>query len=425
MTLSRRQFTRTALGAGGLTLAAPWIRRASAAGDAARMGVLLPLSGPLASLGNDVRRGFELAMQFVNEDGGVFGQDVELVTVDVPSSTEATSQATRLITSERVGVVMGSYASSISFAASQVAERNKVVYFEQGAVADDITSRGFKHLFRFIYPASELGGGAAKFTLDDVLPRIGMSAGDVKVALLYEDSFYGTAVGEGARKVLQEAGVNIVDDTSYSYKTTDLSPMVQRYVQLQPDVLIVCQYTPDGILFWRQAREAGLEVKAIVGNGGAHNVGDFADALGDDVNGVLNAGTSVFIDKAGLTPDAAETFTRFHEEHVARFEGRQPSAHTGMGFNAMWTVLRDILPEAGGMSSEAIREATMALDKPVGSSIVGWGTRFDPETQNNTRAFPTYDQWQSKQIHTVSPSDLAIADITGLPLPGWGQRGSI
>jgi branched-chain amino acid transport system substrate-binding protein len=425
MTLSRRNFTKTALAAGGLTLAGPWVRRASAAGDAARLGVLLPLSGPLASLGNDVRRGFELALQLANEDGGLFGQDAELITVDVPSSTEATSQATRLITSEQVGVVMGSYASSISFAASQVAERNKVVYFEQGAVADDITSRGFKHLFRFIYPASELGGGAAQFTLDQVLPKINMSASDVRVALLYEDSFYGTAVGEGARKVLQAANVNIIDDTSYSYKTTDLSPMVQRYSQLQPDIIVVCQYTPDGILFWRQAREAGLEVKALVGNGGAHNVGDFADALGDDVNGVLNAGTSVYIDKSGLTSEAAETFTRFHEEHIARFEGRKPSAHTGMGFNAMWTVLRDILPEAGSMSPEAVREAAMALDKPIGSSIVGWGTKFDPETQNNTRAFPTYDQWQSKEINTVSPSDFAIADIKGLPLPGWGARGDI
>ncbi|QIE47768.1 ABC transporter substrate-binding protein (plasmid) [Pseudohalocynthiibacter aestuariivivens] len=425
MTMNRRKFGQAALAAGAATLASPWLRAAHASGDAARLGVLLPLSGPLASLGNDVHRGFQLAIDMVNENGGVFGKPAEMISVDVPSSTEATSQATRLITSENVGVILGSYASSISFAASQVAERNKVVYFEQGAVADDITSRGFKHLFRFIYPASELGGGAATFTLEKVLPKIGMAAGDVKVALLYEDSFYGTAVGEGARKVLTENGVNIVDDTSYSYKTTDLSPMVQRYKQLEPDILIVCQYTPDGILFWRQAREAGLEVKAIVGNGGAHNVGEFAEALGDDVNGVLNAGTSVYIDKAGLTEEAAQTFTRFHEQHAVRFEGRQASAHTGMGFNAMWTVLNDILPEAGSMTPEAIRQAALALDKPIGSSIVGWGTKFDPETQNNTRAFPTYDQWQSKQIATVAPDQFAVADIKALPMPTWGARGDI
>lgn len=425
MTITRRTFGKYAVAAAGASvLSMPAIRPARAA-DPAKLGVLLPLSGPLASLGNDVMRGFELAKNFINEDGGVFGQPVELVIVDVPSSTEATSQATRLITSNGVKVIMGSYASSISFAASQVAERSKVVYFEQGAVANDITSRGFKYLFRFIYPASDLGGGAAKFMLDSVAPKLGIANKDLKVALLYEDSSYGTAVGESARAVLADAGVNVVDATSYSYKTTDLSSMVQRYKQLAPDVLIVCQYTPDGILFWRQAREAGLSVKAMIGNGGAHNVNEFADAMGDDVNGIFNAGTSVFINKDGLTPEAATLFEKFHTEHETRHDGRKPSAHTGMGFNAMWTVLKDILPAAGSMDTQAIREAALALDKPVGSTIVGWGVKFDPETQNNTRAFPTFDQWQGKGIKTVGPEPFGITQVKAIPLPEWGKRGGI
>lgn len=425
MTITRRTFGKYALAtAGASTLSMPFVS-AARADDVAKLGVLLPLSGPLASLGNDVMRGFELAKDLVNEDGGVFGKPAELVVVDVPSSTEATSQATRLITTNNVKVIMGSYASSISFAASQVAERNKVVYFEQGAVANDITERGFKYLFRFIYPASELGGGAARFMLDTVAPKLDIAAGDLKVALLYEDSSYGTAVGESARAVLSEAGVQVVDATSYSYRTTDLSSMVQRYRQLQPDVLIVCQYTPDGILFWRQAREAGLSVKAMIGNGGAHNVNEFADALGDDVNGILNAGTSVYINKDGLDADTAALFERFHSEHEKRFEGRMASAHTGMGFNAMWTVLKDILPAAGSMDTQAIREAALALDKPIGSTIVGWGVKFDPETQNNTRAFPTFDQWQGRQIKTVAPDPFGISEVKAVPLPGWGERGDI
>src|SRR5690606_27213194 len=114
MSINRRIFGKYAVAAAGATaLSVPFIRAARAA-DAAKLGVLLPLSGPLASLGNDVMRGFELAKNLINEDGGVFGQPAELVIVDVPSSTEATSQATRLITSNNVKVIMGSYASSIS-----------------------------------------------------------------------------------------------------------------------------------------------------------------------------------------------------------------------------------------------------------------------------------------------------------------------
>ncbi|WP_342641755.1 ABC transporter substrate-binding protein [Rhodoligotrophos ferricapiens] len=424
MKISRRGFGALVGGAGLSVLGAPYVRRGYAA-EPIKIGVLLPLSGPLASLGNDVYRGFELARDFVNAEGGINGSPIEFVTADVPSSTEATSQATRLITNDRVKVILGSYASSISFAASQVAERNRVVYFEQGAVADDITKRGFKHLFRFIYPASELGRGAAQFTTDTIMPGLGLAPDKAKVALLYEDSSYGTAVGEGAKSLLAEKNVQVVDSTSYSYKTTDLSSQVQRYKSLQPDILIVCQYTPDGILFWRQAREAQLNVKAMIGNGGAHNVNEFAEALGDDVNGIFNAGTSVYINPQGLAPETAALFKRFHEEHPKKYNGRAPSAHTGMGFNAMWIVTKEILPKAEDLDTEAIREVALALDKPIGTSIVGWGTKFDPETQNNTRAFPTYDQWQGKKIHTVAPDPFGISTPKGMPLPAWGQRGNI
>lgn len=154
-----------------------------------KVGVLLPLTGPLASLGNDVNRGFELARDMINEKGGVNGQKVVFASADVPGSTEATSQANRLITRDRVEIIMGSYASSISFAASQVAERNGIVYVEQGAVADDITKRGFKNLFRFIYPATELGQASAQYATEYILPRLKIPLNQAKVAIMHEDSF--------------------------------------------------------------------------------------------------------------------------------------------------------------------------------------------------------------------------------------------
>jgi branched-chain amino acid transport system substrate-binding protein len=412
------------VGAAGLTVAAPAIRRAEAQ-EIAKVGVLLPLSGPLASLGNDVLRGFQFARSIVNAKGGVFSKPVEFSQVDVPGSTEATSQAQRLITSDRVKVIVGSYASAISFAASQVAERNRVVYFEQGAVADDITSRGFKYLFRFIYTSTELGRKCAEYVTEKIIPGVGHDPKTAKVAILNENSNNGTAVGAGAKAWLEEKGVKVVDHTSYDFKTNDLSSVVQRYKSLEPDILIVEQYTPDAILFWRQAREAGLKLKAMIGNGGGHNVNEFADALGDDVNGIFNTGTSVYINPAALQPETAALFKQFHDEYPKMFDGRKPSAHAGMGFNAMYTLLTDILPAAGGMDTEKIRQAALALDKPVGSSIVGWGLKFDPKTQNNTRAFPTYDQWQQRQIKSIGPAPFGITENITMPLPDWGQRANV
>ncbi|ANY17507.1 ABC transporter substrate-binding protein [Bordetella pseudohinzii] len=408
----------------GALFAAVSLGAATAARAEIKIGVVLPLTGPLASLGNDVNRGFELAREMVNAKGGVKGESVRFVTVDVPGSNEAASQATRLITRDGVKVIVGSYASSISFAASQVAERNGVIYVEQGAVADDITKRGFKNLFRFIYPASELGRGGAQYATDELLPRLGLEPGKTRVAIMNEDSSYGEAVAEGARKWLKEKGVQVVDSASYSYRTTDLSSVVQRFKASRPDIVIACSYTPDGILFWRQAREANLELKAMIGNGGAHNIPDFAQALGDDVNGIFNAGTSAYFNPEGLKPEAAQLFRDFHREYEKKF-GRKPSAHSAMGFNAMWVLLSDVLPAAGGTDPKKVREAFLALDKPVGSTMVGWGLKFDPQTGNNTRAFPMIDQWQEQQIRTIYPTEFGVTDRITTPLPAWRQRANV
>jgi len=396
---------------------------ASAVADV-KIGVLLPLTGPLSSLGNDVNRGFELARDMANDKGGVNGEKVVFATSDVPGSNEAASQATRLITRDGVQVIVGSYASSISFAASQVAERNGVIYVEQGAVADDITKRGFKNLFRFIYPATELGRGGAQYATDIILPKLNIPLKDARVAIMNEDSSYGTAVAEGAKKWLQDKGVQVVDTASYSYKTTDLSSVVQRFKSAKPDIVIACSYTPDGILFWRQAREAKLELKALIGNGGAHNIPDFAEALGDDVNGLFNAGTSAYFNPNGLSPEAAQLFKDFHSAYEKKFQ-RKPSAHSAMGFNAMWVLLSEILPAAGGTDPEKVRAAFLALDKPVGSTIVGWGLKFDPQTGNNTRAFPMIDQWQERQIRTIYPPEFGVTSNITMPLPEWGKRADV
>lgn len=389
-----------------------------------KVGVLLPLTGPLASLGNDVNRGFELARDMVNDKGGINGNKVVFATADVPGSNEATSQATRLITRDGVKIIMGSYASSISFAASQVAERNGVIYVEQGAVADDITKRGFKNLFRFIYPASDLGKSGAQYATDFILPKLNIPLAQARVAIMNEDSSYGTAVAEGARKWLKEKGVEVVAESSYSYKTTDLSSIVQRFKSASPDIVIACSYTPDGILFWRQAQEANLNLKAMIGNGGAHNIQDFAQALGDEVNGIFNAGTSAYFNSAGLTPEAAELYKTFHVEYEKKFN-RKPSAHSAMGFNAMWVVLSEVLPTAGGTDPDKVRAAMLKLDKPIGSTIVGWGVKFNPETGNNTRAFPMIDQWQQKEIRTIYPEAFGLTKNITVPLPAWGNRANV
>ena len=119
------------------------------AGQAAlRIGALYPISGSLALLGEESWRGAEIARQFRNQKGGVAGRQVEFVRADVPDVNAAKSEAERLISRESMKFLIGTYSSSLSLGASEVAARAGVTYFELGGISDQITERGYKTIFR-------------------------------------------------------------------------------------------------------------------------------------------------------------------------------------------------------------------------------------------------------------------------------------
>jgi branched-chain amino acid transport system substrate-binding protein len=122
--------------------------------DKVRIGVLLPFSGPLAYEGNEVFKGFEVARVEQNEKGGLLGKQIEFLKGDAVDPKAAVSEAERLISVEKVSVILGTFSSPRSYAASTIAEKNKVVYWETGSVGDDITKRGYKYIFR-ICPNAE------------------------------------------------------------------------------------------------------------------------------------------------------------------------------------------------------------------------------------------------------------------------------
>ncbi len=113
-----------------------------------KVGALYPFSGGLALLGDESFRGTEMAVEEKNANGGINGKKIVLVKADAVDANQAVGEARRLTSVENVSAIFGSYASGVSSAATQVTELAGVPYFELGAVADTITGRGFKYLFR-------------------------------------------------------------------------------------------------------------------------------------------------------------------------------------------------------------------------------------------------------------------------------------
>ena len=219
-----------------------------------KVGALFPFSGALALLGQESYRGLELAVNEINAAGGINGEKIQIVKADAVDPTQAVSETKRLISSNVIGV-FGSYASGISYAASPVTELAGVPYFELGATAHKITTRGYKYLFQQSQHGAVRRVGDQRPARDHRAGH-GAESQDIKIGIIHEDGPYGTDVAATEKKRAQELGYTVAEVLPYSAKTVDLSSLILRLKGAKVDVVLQTAYQNDAILFFSQARAA-------------------------------------------------------------------------------------------------------------------------------------------------------------------------
>jgi branched-chain amino acid transport system substrate-binding protein len=404
-------------GGPALGVATSWAQ----AGGEIVIGTLWPLSGTAAPWGNDNLRGARIAVQVVNERGGINGKKVRLIDADNASNpSTAANEANRLITKEGVKVIMGTVVSSCALPASEVAEKNKIVYWEADAVTNNLTTRGFKYLFRVNETAAMHSDMGAKFIAEVIAPRLGKDVKQLKIVITHEDSAFGTSVSDAMEKALARYGAKAVAREAYSAKATDLSSLILKLKSAGAEIVYNTGYTPDEILFWKQAKQLNLNLKALVGGGG-WSLQSTADGVGPAINGVLDASGPININPKGLQPDVH----KLYDDLLARYQKAYSaplSLSSFQGFTATWVLLNDVLRKTGGDTDpEKVRAAATSLDVPEFGTVIGWGVKFDEQGQNS-RSFATVMQWQEQKVFTVFPRNLALRDPVMIPLPEWSAR---
>src|SRR4029077_8720867 len=140
--------------------------------DPIRIGVLLPLTGPLAKNGIENWEAMQIARDMINERGGINGRKIEYLQGDATSPNAAISETERLITKEGIKITTGSFASPLAIAVSQAAERQGVFHWETTGAAEIITRRGFKYTFQVGAPARRYGEVAVDFIIGDLSKRL-------------------------------------------------------------------------------------------------------------------------------------------------------------------------------------------------------------------------------------------------------------
>jgi branched-chain amino acid transport system substrate-binding protein len=391
----------------GAIAAAAAPRIALAQANELRIGALFPFSGTLAQLGDESFRGLELAVEERNAAGGVAGRPLRLVRGDAVDQAQAVAESRRLMTTERVAAIFGTYASPPSFAATQVAEVEGIAYLEMGALSDSITERGLRGVFRTCARAADYGAVSVDAVQEVLAPAWGVDPRALRIVLLHEDGLDGQGVAGAQEAELRRRGYTQVERIGYAARSAEFPPLVQRLRGAGTEIVLHAGRQNDILLFFRGLEEAGWRPRMVVGAGGGYSLTDTARAIGPAFEGVMNVDVPQFAISDGFAPGAAT----FAEAYKRRFGADPRCGHSLSNFVGAQACL-EAMHRAGGADRDRLRTALLATDVAEGGTANGWGLRFDERGQN-TRARPLLMQWQGGRQVTIFPAEAAVTSPRG------------
>ena len=386
--LSRRTILRGLAAIAATPLAS---RVARAAGPSAvNVGVILPLSGANAQFGINARNGIQLVADEINAAGGIKGLGgarINLVIADATSTpTTAATVAQRFITQNEVVAILGAFASSLTLAISEVTERREIPLLTM-SFADQLTERGFKYIFQVVPKGSVLG--RAQF--DDTV-AIARAAGEKleRVAIMYEDTAYGTAQAGGLRAAAKGAGIAVVLDEAYPLGITDAMPLVNKLRASGAQVAFPVSYLNDSLLIIRAMRQQRLDVPAVGGAAG-YVIPDFWKGLGEYAENVLSISPSNY----DLAPELTDRFRKRFGYFMV---------HEAIEHAVTLDVLARAMDKAKSKDPPTIRQALLdtSFDQGWAKAMPGGGVKFDAKGLN-ARAVPIMVQWRRGELATVWP----------------------
>jgi branched-chain amino acid transport system substrate-binding protein len=404
-----------------------------------RIGLIYDLSGPFAAAGSVAcLRGAEIAIDMVNEKGGVLGKyKIEAVKVDSQSKTEAAiNEVERLLSVEKVPIVVGVYSSAHAVPLAEIVDKQKKILWITTAISDAVVKdRHLNYVFRGTAYSGEFGEISVRYIAENAEAKLKTKVQDLKVAIIYEDGPYGAGVAAANEAEAKKQGMKIVLKEGYSVNAPDLSGLVTKLRAGRPDVLFHTGYNPDIALFMRQAKELGLRVKAIVGHGAGHSqIAKLKESFGEDYQYLhsVDPVAGQLLDPKKLRPGVGDLVAEMVRRAKTTPGAENLPPHVSMGFNQTWQLLTDVLPRAiqkhGGWDPEAVRKAALETDIPEGGTIQGYGVKFAPPDHpmagQNLRAFPVVLQYVKGKQEVVYPKSIQTAEPV-LPLPPespWAAR---
>ena len=390
---------------------------AAPSGTEVLIGATLPLTGAESRIGGFFKEGYELAFEEANKNGGISvggkKMQVRLTLLDDTSSqATAASLADRLINSDKVQFMLGTYATNLIEAQSVVAEQNAIPYVNGGGAATAIYKRGYKWVFGLLAPVELLAESIMKWV--DAEQQAGRLPKPATIALLWENTSHGKDFRKGVSDFATKTkNYKVVMDESFELNGKDFSALLGQVKAAKADLFLADAHLPDYITMQRQFVTAGLCNK-VQSYGARGSEKQAAEALGKkNVEYVISA-----VWWSPLLADKNPEAKKFLDLFKAKYAGKVPEWYQALAFETV-RALFTAIEQAGSTDRKAVREKLAALKMP--SLLPGGEVTFPAEHGQQTHApFVVQQNLPDGSAPIIAPPDSATAKGIA-PNPGCAK----
>jgi branched-chain amino acid transport system substrate-binding protein len=323
-------------------------------GKEIKIGTVLPLTGSAAVWGENSKMGLEIALEEVNAAGGVKGKKINLIFEDSQSdSAKAVSALQKLISTDKVSVVIGDIASSSVLAMAPIAEKAKVILLSPGASNPDISKAG-EYIFRNWQSDALEGEVDAKYAYEHL--------GWKNMATLYVSNAYGTGLKKVFEESFQKLGGKILASESFEQGATDMRAQLNKIRNLKIDAIYMPGYPPEMAILLRQAKEMGIKISFL-------SVQAFDDPK---ILETAKGAAEGVIFSVPKPPDPSNSIVKnFIDKYTQKFN-REPGVTSDTGYDALKIIVW-AMNQAGTSSEEVRRQLLTMKDFPGAAGL----TTFD------------------------------------------------
>ena len=372
------------------------------------LGAAVSETGRFSREGKDTRQGYLVWLDWVNNEyGGIKVGDerykVEIVMYDDEGDPDTAARLVeKLINEDRVDFLLGPYSSFLTQSASAIAEKYGKIMIEGNGSAETLFERGFQNLFAVLTPAVDYTRTALQLLADQ---------GAKTVVIAYEDTAFPTSVADGAQRWAAEYGLEVLGVETYPVNVADVSGIMSKFKELEPDIFVGGGHFNDAILFIRAAKELDFNPKAMVITVGPSNP-KLIEEVGADAEYVIGP------TQWEASMSYADDYFGTAAEYAARYEKMwgEPPTYQAAESTATALALHIAIEQAASLDTDAVRTALRSLDV-----VTFYGPiNFDERGRNAGKPMGAI-QIQDGAILVVAPSNAAIADLN-YPAPPWKDR---